>query len=77
MTDQQPTITLRVALDALTPPVIAQIIGDLYGKTEDALEDCMISEAISALIANIGVSDTLDLLEVEVPGLEVLDWVNL
>lgn len=75
--NDQPTITLRVALDALTPAVIADIIGDLYGKTEDALEDRMISEAIDALIANIGVSDTLDLLEVEVPGLEVLDWVNL
>lgn len=72
-------ITYRAALDALTPPVIADIIGDLWGNSEagDDMQDQMITEGIEALVANIGLADTLDLLEVEVPGLEVLDWVTL
>lgn len=72
-------ITYRAALDALTPPVIADIIGDLWGNPEagDDLQDQMLTEAIEALVANIGLSETLDLLETDVPGLEVLDWVKL
>lgn len=73
-------ITYRTALEHLTPPVIADIIGDLWGNSEegdDLQSDQMITEAIEELVASIGLSDTLDLLEVEVPSLEVLDWVKL
>lgn len=69
--------TFATACAYLTPPVICDIIADLWGLEDDETTTDLLATAMQELVNNVGREDAADLLAVHVPALDFSEWEDV